>query len=57
MSDLRDFNSAGSEPVFETNFARPAHVDYLSERIDLSGEGIEHSSALSSRTRKARAAS
>ncbi len=43
MSDLRDFNSAGSEPVFETNFARPAHVDYLSERIDLSGEGIEHS--------------
>jgi len=40
VSDLRN-NS--SEPVIETNFARPAQFDYSSEKIDLSGEGIESS--------------
>lgn len=43
MGDLRDISNIASEPVFESNFARPTQFDHASERIDLSGEGLENS--------------
>ncbi len=42
MSDMRDFGTS-SEPVLHTGFRPVERQDFSSERIDLSGEGIEDS--------------